>query len=52
MLCCELCGEATECVQKEIEGEELVVCDQCSRPADEKPGVVEISDDDFEETII
>jgi hypothetical protein len=52
MLCCELCGEATECVQKEIEGKEFVVCDQCCCPADEKPSVVEISEEDFEETII
>ena len=38
MLCCELCGEATECVQKQVDGDELNVCDQCWCPPAVVPG--------------
>ena len=29
MTCCEMCGEATECTQKEIDGELLAICENC-----------------------
>lgn len=59
MLCCELCGEATECVQKSIDGQEIVTCDQCWCPADQpagpppaKTGAPDPELEDFEETLI
>jgi len=29
MITCDLCGEAKECVQKEIEGKEYDICAEC-----------------------
>jgi hypothetical protein len=36
MMCCDLCGKASECVQKEIDGKEFDLCDRCWRPLAEK----------------
>ena len=32
MITCDLCGEAKECLQKEIEGKEYDICSQCWKP--------------------
>ena len=29
MIICDLCGEAKECLQKEIEGKEYDICSEC-----------------------
>lgn len=29
MITCDLCGEAKDCLQKEIEGKEYDICSQC-----------------------
>src|SRR5262249_30322628 len=36
MILCDLCGEAKECLQKEIEGKEYDVCSGCWNPIAEK----------------
>ena len=36
MILCDLCGEAKECLQKEIEGKEYDLCTDCWRPLAEK----------------
>jgi ribosome-binding protein aMBF1 (putative translation factor) len=36
MIVCDLCGQARECVQKEIEGREFDLCLECWRPLEEK----------------
>src|SRR5260370_26798607 len=32
MVICDLCGEAKECLQKEIEGKEYAICSECWKP--------------------
>ena len=32
MVICDLCGEAKECLQKEIEGKEYDICSECWKP--------------------
>jgi hypothetical protein len=36
MILCDLCGEAKECLQKEIEGKEYDICADCWRPIAER----------------
>jgi hypothetical protein len=36
MICCDLCGKAAECVQKEIDGKEFDLCERCWRPLAQK----------------
>jgi ribosome-binding protein aMBF1 (putative translation factor) len=36
MILCDLCGEARECSQKEVEGKEFDICADCWRPLAEK----------------
>lgn len=36
MVTCDLCGEAKECLQKEIEGKEYDVCSDCWTPFEQK----------------
>ena len=36
MILCDLCGEAKECLQKEIDGREYDICTGCWRPLAEK----------------
>ena len=36
MILCDLCGQSKECAQKEIEGKEYDVCDECWTPLAEK----------------
>lgn len=36
MILCDLCGEAKECLLKEIEGREYDVCKQCWQPIEAK----------------
>lgn len=36
MIVCDLCGEAKECLQKEIEVKEYDICADCWRPIAEK----------------
>jgi hypothetical protein len=36
VLVCDLCGQAKECVQKEIEGKEYDLCSDCWKPLAEK----------------
>ena len=36
MILCDLCGEARECLQKEIEGKEYDICADCWRRLEEK----------------
>jgi hypothetical protein len=36
MICCDLCGKAAPCLQKEIEGKEFDICEACWRPLAEK----------------
>lgn len=36
MILCDLCGQAKECLQKEIEGREFNICVECWRPLEEK----------------
>ena len=36
MILCDLCGQARECLQKEIEGREFDICADCWRPLEEK----------------
>jgi ribosome-binding protein aMBF1 (putative translation factor) len=32
MIICDLCGEAKNCLQKEIEGKEYDICSECWNP--------------------
>jgi len=36
MIVCDLCGQAKECLQKEIEGKEHDICAECWNPLAEK----------------
>ena len=36
MIVCDLCGESKECRQREIDGREYDICDDCWRPLAEK----------------
>jgi len=36
MIICDLCGEAKECLQKEIEGKEYDLCSECWNPLSQK----------------
>ena len=36
MIVCDLCGQAKECLQKEIEGKEYDICSECWNPLAEK----------------
>ena len=36
MILCDLCGEAKDCVPKEIDGKEYDVCGECWQPLAEK----------------
>ena len=36
MILCDLCGESTECLQKEIDGREYDICADCSHLLTEK----------------
>ena len=36
MITCDLCGEAKDCLQKEIEGKEYDICSECWAPLAEK----------------
>jgi hypothetical protein len=32
MIICDLCGDAKDCLQKEIEGKEYDICSECWNP--------------------
>jgi ribosome-binding protein aMBF1 (putative translation factor) len=36
VILCDLCGQAKECLQKEIDGKEFDICTDCWRPLEEK----------------
>jgi ribosome-binding protein aMBF1 (putative translation factor) len=36
MIICDLCGQARECLQKEIEGKMFDICGDCWRPLEDK----------------
>lgn len=36
MIICDLCGEAKDCLQKDIEGEEYDICSECWNPFAQK----------------
>ena len=36
MIVCDLCGQAKECLTKEIEGKEYDICPECWNPLSEK----------------
>jgi hypothetical protein len=36
MIVCDLCGQARECLQKEIEGKQYDICAECWSPLAEK----------------
>jgi hypothetical protein len=36
MIICDLCGEARDCLQKEIEGKEYDICSECWSPLAQK----------------
>ncbi len=36
MIICDLCGEAKDCLQKEIEGKEYDICSECWSPVAQK----------------
>jgi hypothetical protein len=36
MILCDLCGQAKECQQREIEGKEYDICSECWKPFAEK----------------
>jgi ribosome-binding protein aMBF1 (putative translation factor) len=36
MIICDLCGEAKDCLQKEIEGKEYDICSECWNPIAQK----------------
>jgi len=36
MMSCDLCGKTAACLQKEIEGKEFDICEDCWRPLADK----------------
>ena len=36
MITCDLCGQAKDCSQKEIEGKEYDICSECWKPLEQK----------------
>ena len=58
MTCCEMCGEITECTQKESQGELLEICENCpiavrlSAPVRVRDAVEQPEQVDDEETLI
>jgi hypothetical protein len=36
MITCDLCGQAKDCLQKEIEGREYDICSECWKPFAQK----------------
>ena len=36
MITCDLCGEAKDCLQKQIEGKEFDICSGCWKPLEQK----------------
>jgi hypothetical protein len=36
MITCDLCGEAKDCLQKQIEGKEFDICSGCWNPLEQK----------------
>ncbi len=36
MIICDLCGEAKDCLQKDIEGKEYNICSECWNPLAQK----------------
>jgi hypothetical protein len=36
MITCDLCGQAKDCLQKEIEGKEYDICSECWKPLEQK----------------
>jgi ribosome-binding protein aMBF1 (putative translation factor) len=36
MIICDLCGEAKNCLQKEIEGKEYDICSECWNPFEQR----------------
>ncbi len=36
MIICDLCGEAKDCLQKEIDGKEYDICSECWNPLAQK----------------
>jgi hypothetical protein len=36
MIVCDLCGEARDCLQKEIEGKQYDICSECWNPLAQK----------------
>ena len=36
MITCDLCDEARDCLQKEIEGKEYDICSECWKPFEQK----------------
>jgi len=36
MIICDLCGQAKDCLQKEIEGKEYDICAECWKPIAER----------------
>jgi hypothetical protein len=38
MIICDLCGEARDCLQKEIEGKEYDICSECWNPLAQRLG--------------
>jgi ribosome-binding protein aMBF1 (putative translation factor) len=36
VILCDLCGRTKECLQKEIDGREFDICEDCWRPLEEK----------------
>jgi hypothetical protein len=36
MITCDLCGEAKDCSQKEIESKEYDICSECWKPLEQK----------------
>jgi hypothetical protein len=36
MIFCDLCGETKDCLQKEIEGKQYDICDECWNPLAQK----------------
>jgi hypothetical protein len=36
VILCDLCGQAKECLQKEMDGKEFDICADCWRPLEEK----------------
>ena len=50
MICCDLCGAAAKCLQKEIEGKVFDICERCWQPLAEKlDGKGRVKAETFEE---